>query len=171
MYLKYKNFLLTREQLKVIVNSLVVSCLDDCNGLFYGLTEKLLSQLQLIQNAAAKAVTGKYKHDHLENDIKELHWLDVRKRIIFKIGLLAYKSTKLLMVLCDNIIKVRSFKSYRNKYRGITINVRWLILFNRYNFYETDAFWVFAWKSLLYGNLECQLEVDSTAWDLPFERL
>jgi hypothetical protein len=86
------RFLLTREQLKIIVNSLVVSCLDYCNGLFYGLTEKLLSQLQLIQNAAAKAVTGKYKHDHLENDIKELHWLDVRKRIIFKIGLLAYKA-------------------------------------------------------------------------------
>ena len=86
------RFLLTKDQLKVIVNSLVVSCLDYCNGLFYGITEKLLSQLQLIQNAAAKAVTGKYKHDHLENDLKELHWLDVRKRIIFKLGLLAYKS-------------------------------------------------------------------------------
>jgi hypothetical protein len=31
------RFLLTREQLKIIVNSLVVSCLDYCNGLFYGL--------------------------------------------------------------------------------------------------------------------------------------
>jgi hypothetical protein len=86
------RFLLTKEQLKVIVNSLVVSCLDYCNGLFYGITEKLLMQLQLIQNAAAKAVTGKYKHDHLDEDLCQLHWLNVKKRIIFKIALLAYKS-------------------------------------------------------------------------------
>ena len=86
------RFLLTQEQLRVIVNSLVVSCLDYCNGLFFGITEKLLGQLQLIQNAAAKAITGKYKHDHLEDDLRQLHWLHVRKRIIFKIGLLAYKS-------------------------------------------------------------------------------
>ena len=86
------RFLLSPAQLKIIVNSLVVSCLDYCNGIYYGISEKLLRQLQLIQNAAAKAVTGKYKYDHLDNDLKELHWLDVRKRILFKIGLLAYKS-------------------------------------------------------------------------------
>jgi hypothetical protein len=86
------RFLLNKDQLEVIVNSLVVSCLDYCNGLFYGITEQLLRQLQLIQNAAAKAVLGKYKHDHLGDDLKKLHWLDVRKRILFKISLLAYKS-------------------------------------------------------------------------------
>jgi hypothetical protein len=53
------RFLLTQDQLKVIVNSLVVSCLDYCNCIFYGIAEKLLCQLQLIQNAAAKIVTGK----------------------------------------------------------------------------------------------------------------
>ena len=86
------RFLLSKNQLKVIVNSLVVSCLDYCNGLFYGINEKQLQQLQLIQNASVKVVTGKYKHDHMENDLSELHWLDVKKRIIFKIALLVYKS-------------------------------------------------------------------------------
>ena len=86
------RYLLNKEQLEIIVNSLVVSCLDYCNGLFYGITEQLLKQLQLIQNAAAKAIMKKYKHDHLEDDLKKLHWLDVRKRIIFKLCLLAYKS-------------------------------------------------------------------------------
>ena len=37
-------------------------------------------------------ITGKYKHDHLEDDLYKLHWLNIRKRIIFKIGLLAYKA-------------------------------------------------------------------------------
>jgi endonuclease/exonuclease/phosphatase (EEP) superfamily protein YafD len=86
------RFLLTQDQLKVIVNSLVVSCLDYCNCIFYGIAEKLLCQLQLIQNAAAKIVTGKYKHDHLGDDLRNLHWLNIKKRIVFKIGLLAYKS-------------------------------------------------------------------------------
>ena len=37
-------------------------------------------------------ITGKYKHDHLEDDLEKLHWLNIRKRVVFKIGLLAYKS-------------------------------------------------------------------------------
>ena len=86
------RFLLTRAQLKTIVNSLVVSCLDYCNGLYFGIAERLLNQLQLIQNAAAKVVMGKYKYDHLGEDLQELHWLPIRKRVVFKVALLAYKS-------------------------------------------------------------------------------
>ena len=86
------RFLLTRSQLKTIVNSLVVSCLDYCNGLYFGIAERLINQLQLIQNAAAKAITKKYKYDHIGEDLKELHWLQIKRRVIFKIALLAYKS-------------------------------------------------------------------------------
>jgi len=80
---------LTQDQLKKIVNSLVVSCLDYCNSLYFGITVKLQNQLQLIQNACAKAVTGKYKYDHLEDDLQNLHWLNIKKRVLFKIGLLS----------------------------------------------------------------------------------
>ena len=86
------KFLLQPDQVKVIVNSLVVSCLDYCNGLFFGATERILKQLQLIQNSASKAITGKYKHDHIGDDLKHLHWLNIRQRIVFKLGLLAYKA-------------------------------------------------------------------------------
>lgn len=86
------RFLLSKEQLKQIVNALVVSSLDYCNALYYGITEHNLHQLQLLQNACAKTVMGKYKHDHMENDLNDLHWLNIKKRVIFKIGLLAYKS-------------------------------------------------------------------------------
>ena len=86
------KFLLKPDQVKVIVNSLVVSCLDYCNGLFFGAGERILKQLQLIQNSASKAITGKYKHDHLDDDLKKLHWLNIRQRIVFKISLLAYKA-------------------------------------------------------------------------------
>ena len=68
-----------------------MSCLDYCNSLYYGIGEKLLQQLQLIQNAASKSVTGKRKHDSINEDLNTLHWLSVKKRIIFKILLLVYK--------------------------------------------------------------------------------
>lgn len=86
------RFLLSTAQLKEVVNSLVVSCLDYCNGLYFGTSERVLKQLQLIQNACAKAVTGKYKYDHLDGDLDDLHWLNIKKRVIFKVGLLAYKA-------------------------------------------------------------------------------
>ena len=86
------RFLLSAAQLKEVVNSLVVSCLDYCNGLYFGVSERVYTQLQTIQNACAKAVTGKYKYDHLDGDLENLHWLTIKKRVIFKIGLLAYKA-------------------------------------------------------------------------------
>ena len=74
----------------MVVNALVVSCLDYCNALFYGINEQLFYQLQLIQNAAAKLITGKYKYEHVDSDLVDLHWLDIKKRVIFKICLLGY---------------------------------------------------------------------------------
>ena len=61
------------------------------NGLFYGVDEKLLDELQRIQNAAGKAVYGLYKHDHVGDTLQKLHWLPVRERINYKILLIVYK--------------------------------------------------------------------------------
>ena len=84
------RYLLSKDHLKTIVNSLVVSCLDYCNVMYYGINQNLLTQLQMIQNAASKIIMGKYKYDHVENDLIDLHWLSIRKRIIFKIALIVH---------------------------------------------------------------------------------
>ena len=88
---KIRN-ILNQENLKTIVNSLFVSCLDYCNALYYGIGQKLQIQLQQIQNAASKIVMGKYKYSHMEDDLNQLHWLPIKKRVLFKIALLVYKS-------------------------------------------------------------------------------
>ena len=74
------------------MNSLVVCRLDYCNALYYSINEKYLDELQRIQNAAAKVVFNLYKHDHLGDTLKILHWLPIRERIHYKILLLVYKS-------------------------------------------------------------------------------
>ena len=88
---KVKPFF-SQNQLKLIVNSLVVCKLDYCNGLYYGLNESLLDELQLIQNASAKTVFGLYKHDHVGDTLKQLHWLPVRYRIRFKVLMIVFKT-------------------------------------------------------------------------------
>jgi len=75
----------------MIVNSLVVCKLDYGNALFHGIEEKLLNELQRIQNAAAKAILGLYKYDHVGDSLKKLHWLPIRERIVYKNLLLVFK--------------------------------------------------------------------------------
>ena len=79
------------EQLKLLVNSLVICRLDYCNALFAGISTKDMSQLQIVQNAAAKTVMGLKKYDSLGETLKKLHWLPVAERIQFKILLVVYK--------------------------------------------------------------------------------
>ena len=66
--------------------------LDSCNSLLYGLPQHLISRLQSIQNTAARVVTRTGKFDHITPVLKQLHWLPVRYRIVFKILLLVYKA-------------------------------------------------------------------------------
>ena len=56
-----------------------------------GIPEELICKLQRVQNNAARVITLTKKYDHITPVLKELHWLPVRKRIEFKILLLAYK--------------------------------------------------------------------------------
>jgi len=58
------------------------SRLDYCNSLLYGVSDELLQKLQVIQNAAARVVTGAKKVDHITPVLHELHWLPVRQRIM-----------------------------------------------------------------------------------------
>ena len=44
-----------------------------------------------MQNAAAKAIAGLRKRDHVGEVIQQLHWLPVKSRIVYKIILLVYK--------------------------------------------------------------------------------
>ena len=74
-----------------LVHAFVMSRLDNCNSLLYGLPVSLLSIMQSIQNAAARIVSRKRLHDHISPILNELHWLPVEKRITFKLLILAYK--------------------------------------------------------------------------------
>ena len=76
---------------KTVIHSFMISRLDYCNALYAGVDQALISRLQLVQNAAARLITGTRKREHITPVLASLHWLPVRYRIQFKILLLAYK--------------------------------------------------------------------------------
>ena len=76
---------LTTAACKTIVHALVMSRVDYGNALPFGLPEMLLHKLQMIQNSAARVVTGTHVRDHITPALFKLHWLPVRYRIEFKL--------------------------------------------------------------------------------------
>ena len=81
---------LDNETAKLMVQSLVISRLDYCNSLLFGLPSTQLDRLQRVQNAAAKVVARTERLDHATPVRQELHWLPVVYRIQFKILKLTY---------------------------------------------------------------------------------
>jgi len=47
--------------------------------------------MQLVQNAAARLVSGARRHDHITAVLTKLYWLPVHKRVMFKTVVLVWK--------------------------------------------------------------------------------
>lgn len=75
-----------------LIHAFISSRLDTCNSLLYGLPSYLLDKLQHVQNTAARLVTRSKRSQPITPILQKLHWLPVRKRIIFKMLCLTYKA-------------------------------------------------------------------------------
>ena len=75
-----------------LVHAFVTSRLDYCNSLLSGINKELLNRLESVLRSAARLVLRKRKFDPISDDIRNtLHWLPVRQRIEFKLGILVFK--------------------------------------------------------------------------------
>lgn len=83
---------LTVDITKQIVHSLVISKLDYCNSLLYGLPASYIARLQRVQNAAARLITLCPRREHITPHLKSLHWLPIIQRVEYKLITLTFKS-------------------------------------------------------------------------------
>ena len=83
---------LSEESTKALVHAFVTCRLDNCNSLLYGLPKNQIEKLQRVQNCAGRLVVNARRHDHITPVLKDLHWLPVDQRIVFKILLFTYKA-------------------------------------------------------------------------------
>jgi hypothetical protein len=75
-----------------IIHAFVTSKLDYQNGLLYGLPACKIEKLQRIQNAAARVIARTKKFEHISPILKQLHWLPIHQRIVFKVLLFVFKA-------------------------------------------------------------------------------
>ncbi len=75
-----------------MIPALVTSKLDYCNSLYSGLPQSSLSQLQAVQKATARLLTGSKMRDHISLVLSSIHWPHVKFRVDFKTLLFVYKA-------------------------------------------------------------------------------
>ena len=75
----------------MLVHAVISSRIDYCNSMFFNMSRSNLYKLQKVQNAAARLIVRKRKRESISSTLKDLHWLEVESRIMFKILLLVYK--------------------------------------------------------------------------------
>ena len=81
---------LTRTATATLVSAFVLSRIDYCNSLLFGSTHYVTSNLQRIQNYAARVILRLPKSSSITTHLKSLHWLPVKVRSTNKIACLCY---------------------------------------------------------------------------------
>ncbi len=83
---------LPHKDLETVIHAFETSRLDYCNSLYCGLPQMAISRLQVVQNAAARLLTGTKKRDQISPILACLHWLPLKFRIDFKIAVFVYRA-------------------------------------------------------------------------------
>ncbi|NJL57478.1 hypothetical protein HC928_21855 [bacterium] len=78
---------------KTLIQAFIASRIDYCNALLHGIADSLLRKLQSVQNAAARLITSARRRDHMAPVLRDLHWLPVQQRIVFKVATMMYRLT------------------------------------------------------------------------------
>ena len=79
---------------KKLVHNYIISRLDFCNSIYYGLPNYHMKKIQLIMNRAARLIKGVGPRERITPILIELHWLPVKARIVYKICLLVFNALK-----------------------------------------------------------------------------
>jgi len=81
----------SRPVLLSLVTSLILSRLDYGSATLSGTPAYLIDRLQSILHAAARLVNDSRKYDHVSSLLRNLHWLRVPERIMYRLALLVFR--------------------------------------------------------------------------------
>ena len=109
---RIKSFLTIKEK-TILVCAFVLSKLDYCNSLYCGIDSSLISKLQYTQNCAARLIYQRRKYDHVTDIFIDLHWLPVKKRMLYKILLTVHNCLyNISPIELNNLITLESVRTF-----------------------------------------------------------
>ena len=115
-----------------IVRTLILSKLDYCNSLLYGIDKKHLNRLQVLQNKCARLILKQPSRTHTSPLLQSLHWLPIEKRILSSS---LFRLSKLfilvLLVICLHIFNRVSTKLNTVSVRIWPLHLRSLVPKNK----------------------------------------
>jgi hypothetical protein len=79
---------------RMLINSLVLSNLDYCTSLLYGITKSELGKLQGVINACLRCIYKKEPTTDLINLHRRCRWLNVEQRIHLRLSMIVFKAIK-----------------------------------------------------------------------------
>ena len=114
--LQYIRGSLSTDQAKSVACAIIGSRLDYCNGLLAGTSVKNITRLQQVQNSAVMVVRRLRRFEHVRPAMRELHWLPISHRIIFKVATITFKvqtssEPTYLSELLHRYLPIRSLRS------------------------------------------------------------
>jgi hypothetical protein len=82
---------------------------------------RFIDRLQHVQNSRGRLIARRRKFDHITPVMKELHWLPVSQRIIYKILLITYKALNGLApsYIKDMLQPLKSTMNLRSSIKGL----------------------------------------------------
>ncbi len=130
---------------RLIATAIIHSKLDYCNSLYLNLPSFRLNRLQLIQNAAARAISNRCKYEHITPVLKSLHWLKIRERIQYKIISLTYQAIQTHSPLyLAELLKIQNSGKTRSS-NGVSLirpsNPSRLKITDRSFYHQAPAIW------------------------------
>ena len=84
--LRQLRFVLTSSSMQRFISALIISRIDYCNSVLYGLPAITLAPLQTVLHVAVRLVANLGYHDHMTSAMKELHWLPIAYHIKYKLA-------------------------------------------------------------------------------------
>ena len=90
-----------------IIDTLVISKINYCASVWSNTSDMNIKKIQLIQNCAARLITGLSKYDHISSTLESLNWLPMKEHLLYRDIILTFKCINGLApsYLCDKFEK------------------------------------------------------------------
>ena len=75
-----------------VINAMVTGNLYYCNSLLNGITANEICRIQKVQSTAVRLILNRDRRSSATVMLNDLYWLAIKKRVMYKILLLVYKS-------------------------------------------------------------------------------